>query len=273
MSVISNFHTHTVYSDGKDAPEDIVMEAIRLGCSEIGFSDHSYTDFDTSYCMPKEKAAEYKREIKRLKEKYKGRIKIYLGIEQDYYSAEPTDDYDYIIGSVHYVKKDGAYIPVDESAKKQIDAVNALYGGDFYAFIDDYYKTVSDVYQKTKCDIIGHFDLVTKFNQDGALFDTSDKRYKESSSAALEKLINTPALFEINTGAISRGYRKTSYPESVILDRIAKSKKPFILSSDSHKKETLLFELNSESARLTARNYPYIKSFSQIKQKPKLLSK
>lgn len=266
MNVISNFHTHTVYSDGKDTPEDIVLEALRLGCSEIGFSDHSYTDFDTSYCMSRENTAEYKREIRRLKEKYKGRIKIYLGIEQDYYSTEPTDGYDYIIGSIHYVKKDGVYIPVDESAKRQIDAVNTLYGGDFYAFVADYYKIVSDVYEKTKCDIIGHFDLITKFNEDGALFDTSDIRYRNSSSSALEKLLNTPALFEINTGAISRGYRKTPYPESVILDRIAKSKKPFVLSSDSHKKETLLFKLTSESTRLTAKNYPYIKNFCEIKE-------
>lgn len=266
MNVISNFHTHTVYSDGKDTPEDIILEAIRLGCSEIGFSDHSYTDFDTSYCISRKNTAEYKREIRRLKEKYKGKIKIYLGIEQDYYSTEPTDGYDYIIGSVHYVKKDGVYIPVDESAKRQIDAVNTLYGGDFYAFVADYYKIVADVYEKTKCDIIGHFDLITKFNEDGALFDTSDIRYKDSSSSALEKLLNTPALFEINTGAISRGYRKTPYPEDFILDRIAKSKKPFVLSSDSHKKETLLFKLTSESTRLTAKNYTYIKNFCEIKE-------
>ena len=46
MNVISNFHTHTVYSDGKDTPEDIILEALRLGCSAIGFSDDSYTAFD-----------------------------------------------------------------------------------------------------------------------------------------------------------------------------------------------------------------------------------
>ena len=268
---ISNFHNHTVYSDGKNTPEEMVLEAIRLGCDEIGFSDHSYTEFDTSYCMSRQYTVEYKCEIKRLKEKYKNKIKIYLGIEQDYYSSEPTDDYDYIIGSVHYVKKCGVYIPVDESAKKQIDAVNSLYGGDFYAFIDDYYKIVSDIYEKTKCNIIGHFDLITKFNEDGAFFNTSDIRYREASSKALEKLLMTPALFEINTGAISRGYRNTPYPEDYIIDRISKFSKPFILSSDSHKKETLLFGLDSESARLTAKNYPCIKSFYQIKQKPKPL--
>lgn len=266
MNNISNFHTHTVYSDGRDTPEDMVLEAIRLGCYEIGFSDHSYTEFDTSYCMSRQDTAEYKREIKRLKEKYKNEIKIYLGIEQDYYSSEPTDDYDYIIGSVHYVKKDGVYIPVDESAKRQIDAVNNLYGGDFYAFIDDYYKIVSDVYEKTRCDIIGHFDLITKFNEDGALFNTSDKRYTKASSSALEKLLNTPALFEINTGAISRGYRKTPYPDDFIIERIAKSKKPFVLSSDSHNKESLLFMLGDQSERLNAENYPYIKNFSEIRE-------
>ena len=38
----SNFHTHTCLCDGKDRPEDLVQEALRLGCPALGFSGHAY---------------------------------------------------------------------------------------------------------------------------------------------------------------------------------------------------------------------------------------
>ncbi len=127
--------------------------------------------------MTPEKTELYKRQVSSLKEKYKDKIKIRLGIELDYYSTDTTGDYDYVIGSVHYILKSGEYLVVDSSREKQINAVNHHYGGDFYAYIEDYYSLVADLYNKTKCDIIGHFDLVTKFNSDGDLFDTSHPRY------------------------------------------------------------------------------------------------
>ena len=44
----SSYHTHTTFCDGKDSPEELVLEAIRLGCPEIGFSGHAHTAFDES---------------------------------------------------------------------------------------------------------------------------------------------------------------------------------------------------------------------------------
>ena len=77
---------------------------------------------------------------------------------------------------------------------------------------------MGDVYNKTKFDIIGHFDLVTKFNADGSLFDTNDPRYISAWKNAADKLIATPAVFEVNTGGMARGYTKTPYPEKSIID-------------------------------------------------------
>ena len=103
----SNYHTHTHFCDGKHSPEEVVRAAISLGCPELGFSGHAYTDFDTGYCMSPESAEEYKAEIRRLQKKYADQIKILLGVEQDYFSNESTDDYDYVIGSTHYIYVDG----------------------------------------------------------------------------------------------------------------------------------------------------------------------
>ena len=111
----SNYHTHTCFCDGKNTPEEMVLEAIRLGCPELGFSGHSYTAFDPEPSMSPEETQAYISAVRQLQKKYAAQIKIRLGIEQDYYSETSTQGYDYVIGSVHFLKKDGMYLPVDHS--------------------------------------------------------------------------------------------------------------------------------------------------------------
>lgn len=237
----SNYHTHTYLCDGKDDPEALVEKAISLGCSEIGFSGHGYTDFDDSYCMSAENEKKYKETILSLKGKYKGKINILLGVEKDYYSSRAYDGYDYIIGGVHYIKAGGHYYDVDESKEQLLYTINKCFGGDPYAYCEAYYECVADLYKKTKCNIIAHFDLVTKFNEDGSIFDTENERYLRAVDRALDALCAHPVMFEINTGAISRGYRTAPYPEKSIIDKIKAKNKPLLLSSDCHSKENLIF--------------------------------
>ena len=238
--MLYNYHTHTTYCDGRDTPEEMVQKAIELGISELGFSGHSYTEFDKEYCMSPENTELYKKEITALKEKYRNKIKILLGIECDYLSNISFEGYDFIIGSVHYILKNGEYLYVDYSRDKQIEAVNRYYDGDFYAYIEDYYAVVADIYNKTKCDIIGHFDLITKYNGDGSLFDTSHPRYIAAWQKAADAVIKTPAVVEINTGAIARGYTKKPYPAEDIIAYFNGKGKKLIFSSDCHNKDNLL---------------------------------
>ena len=236
-----NYHTHSCFCDGKDTPEEMVLAAIRLGCKELGFSGHSYTPFDGSFCMTRENTLAYRETVRALQKKYADQIKIYLGIEQDYHSPESTEGYEYIIGSVHYVEKDGVYLSIDESKQTQIDMVNQYYNGDFYSFVEDYYALVADVYNKTKCHIIGHFDIITKFNRDGDLFDTNHPRYRAAAQKALKALLDAPAYLEVNTGAMSRGYTTVPYPEQDYLRQWLAAGKEIIFSSDCHSKDHLLF--------------------------------
>ena len=238
---MTNYHTHTCFCDGKNTPEEMVLEAIRLGCKALGFSGHSHTPFDDSFCMSKENTLAYIAAVRALQEKYGDKIKIYLGIEQDYHSPESTEGYDYVIGSVHYVEKDGMHLSVDESKESQIAIVKQYYGGDFYSFAEDYYELVADVYHKTKCHIIGHFDLIAKFNQDGDLFDPGHPRYRAAAQKALNALLDTPAVMEVNTGAMSRGYTTEPYPTREILRQWLAAGKEIIFSSDCHSKDHILY--------------------------------
>ena len=58
---------------------------------------------------------------------------------------------------------------------------------------------------------------------------------------AADRLLKTGKPFEINTGAISRGYRTEPYPAKDIRDYIRRNGGTLILSSDSHQKETIAY--------------------------------
>ena len=137
-----DLHTHTTFSDGRNSPEEMVLSAIGMGMSTLGISDHSYTSFDESYCIPRHRLEEYKACIRMLKEKYRDRIELRLGLEKDYYSDTVDDGCDYFIGSVHYMKIGEEYVPVDRLAKTLIDAAARYFGGDIYSLAEIYYSTV-----------------------------------------------------------------------------------------------------------------------------------
>ena len=241
--ILEDFHVHTNFCDGKDSPEDIIQEAIKRGMTRLGFSGHSFTAFDTEPCMSFDGTQRYLNEIHRLKAKYAGRIEILLGTEQDYYSDMPTGNYDYVIGSVHYVIADGEYISVDHTPEIFADLIHR-FNDDPYKVAEEYFSLAADVVRKTNADIIGHFDLITKFNEGNKFFDEDNPRYISACNDALDSLLETDKPFEINTGAISRGWRKSPYPSARILEYIASHGGSVILSSDSHRKDTLMYKFS-----------------------------
>ncbi len=235
----TNFHTHTSYCDGKNTAEEMVKSAIEKGFTHLGFSDHSYTPFDMQVCLSREKTKVYIEKINELKEKYKNEISIYLGLEMDYYSEEDLSCYDYVIASVHYVEKNGVYYPVDLSKKVFRDAINEAWNGDVYAFIESYYELEKNLINRFDFDIVGHIDLISKFNEMQETFDENNERYKEASLSAVDELLKHKKIFEVNTGAISRGYKTLPYPSETILRRIKDGNGKVIITADAHSVDAL----------------------------------
>lgn len=242
MRVRQNLHTHTTYCDGMNPPEGMIMSALVKEMTSIGFSGHAYTPFDESYCMTPQNTIRYRDEILTLREKYREKIAVYLGLEQDYYSAVPLIETDYLIGSVHYILKNGEYFPVDESEEITRKAVDRLYGGDIYSYLEDYYKTTADIYNKTGCDIVGHFNLPEKFNFDCKMFDRNNSRYTSAYENALEQLVKQDRIFEINSSGLGR-YMEP-YPNKEILQKLSSMGGKVTVSSDSHSLATINFQLN-----------------------------
>ena len=270
-----SYHVHSQFCDGRSTAEETVLSAIESGFDSIGFSSHGhlarstgddlslrsdgnilYTDPSKEkirlygfsikgdgelYGMKKENIEAYRKEILRLAEAYKDKINIYLGIEQDSFARleHIPAGARFVIGSVHYVEKDGAYISVDYSADILRRGVSDLFDGDFLAYAEAYYKEVEKVYDKTLCDIVGHIDLLTKFNERDPLIDENHPRYRNAALSAAESLARRGLIFEINTGAISRGLRTTPYPTEEILRVIGESGGKITYSSDCHRADTV----------------------------------
>ena len=230
---MTDFHIHTSYCDGNDTPREMVEEAINRGFSAIGFSGHSYVSFDDC-CMSLENTEHYRRDIATLKQEFDGRLEIFCGIEQDFYSPYPPLNFDYVIGSVHYIKKGDEYHPVDLSLQVLDKLLEEHYNNDFDSFAEDYFQLLTDVVSVTNADIIGHFDLLSKFSEQYPRPFTD--RYKTAALTALHELLKYDRPFEINVGAITRGYRTSPYPADFILKEIRSQGGRIIINGDCHNK-------------------------------------
>ncbi len=235
----ADWHVHTSYCDGKASPAEMAAAACRLGLDALGFSGHSHTFFDESWCMSKAGTEAYRREVSALKAEYAGQLEILCGVEQDLFSAESTGSWDYVIGSVHYLKLGDGYPPVDESPEILRAGADKYFGGDVYALAEAYFQTVARVPEIPGCTVIGHFDLVAKFNETARLFGEEQPRYIAAWQNAAEKLLASGLPFELNTGALARGYRSVPYPAPPMLRYLAERGARFLLSGDSHSPDAL----------------------------------
>jgi len=233
----SNLHTHSVFSDGKHTLEENVLSAIEKGMDALGFSDHSFTACDPSYCMKLKDYDAYLQEIERLKRVYKKNIRLYAGLELDAYSDFPAQKLDYWIASVHYLIIDGVCHPIDHSARQQIDCMEQGFGGDVLAMAAAYYDLLAEHVEKVKPNLVGHFDVITKFS----LMPEEDPCYQQIAGQTLERVIRSCPYIEMNTGAIARGVRQTPYPRPELLEIIRDYGAHVVLGSDCHHKDNLIF--------------------------------
>lgn len=232
----SDYHVHTIFCDGKDTPEQMIETALERDFSILGFSMHSPCVDYGDWVIPAEKAAEYCKEIARLKEKYAKKITVLCGIEQDSYCQESVEPYDYVVASVHGIKdQSGRRWEMDWNLP-HLKACIEAFGGDPYNMVERYFQEVGKLQGG---DIIGHFDLVTKYLDQEPLFDVGHPRYRDAAEEAIKKLIPSGMVFEINVGAISRGYCKEPYPKKEQLRSIFERGGEIILNGDCHNRQYL----------------------------------
>jgi len=166
--MISDVHVHTHYSHGGNEPRENVESAILKGVSILGFSEHSPRSekykYPVDYVVNLE---DYFDEICLLKKEYDGKIKILVGIEQDYFDEDrdlffesaSKFDFDFVIVSCHFLGTWG----FDHGAEKEKWA-----GFDKVALFEiyqQYFDTLESMLKTGFGNILAHPDLIKIFSK------------------------------------------------------------------------------------------------------------
>lgn len=236
-SIKSNCHTHTNLCDGKSTAREMIEGAIEKGFTTLGFSGHVPMNFPNEWAMTHENLDKYYEEVNSLKKEYADRIDILCGIELDSdFELKKDYDFDYILSSVHQIHTGDRIYAIDLITEELSECVNTEYGGDWSKMAEEYFGNLARFAVSAKTDVVGHYDLITKFNKNFCLFDENNPEYQKSALRWLDYIIdNRPDIvFEVNTGAMFRCGNETPYPASFILKRIGERGARVTVSSDAH---------------------------------------
>ena len=164
---LTNYHSHSLYCDGRAGMEDFVRFAISERFTSYGFSSHAPLPFSTFWTMEWDRMSDYLSEFQRLKEKYADRIELYIGLEIDYLDEESNPSMarfrelplDYRIGSVHMLTTDaGKIVDIDTPADKFREIIDEHFDGDIVRVVRQYYRSLTKMLESGGFNIVGHAD-------------------------------------------------------------------------------------------------------------------
>ena len=282
-----NLHTHSVYSDGKSLPREIVEEAMRQGLTTIGFSEHSPLPFDNNFSVKEADMPRYVAEIAQLKEEFKGKIDIYCGLEADYLTgiSEPfamtKEKYhlDYLIGGVHLVVNpalrpfEGPQGPqaqgpladeiwfIDGSKYEVYDeGLQKLFDGDIRRAVRRSFEQSNEMIENEQFDIIAHFDKIKMHNRD-RYFHEDEPWYRKLALETLDLIRQKGIVMEVNTRGIYKKRYNGFYPSPWLMEEACKMGIPAIISADAHHFSEITLEFEAAEEALKKAGYRSVVNF------------
>ena len=261
-----NLHTHSIYSDGKSQPREIVEEAVRQGLTTLGFSEHSPLPFDNNFSVKEADMPKYVAEIAQLKAEFKGKINIYCGLEADYLTgvSEPfavtKEKYhlDYLIGGVHLV---GQSANPDEiwfidGPKWEVydEGLQKFFDGDIRRAVRRFFEQSNEMIENEPFDIIAHFDKIKMHNRD-RYFHEDEPWYRKLALETLDLIREKGLIMEINTRGIYKKRYNGFYPSPWLMEEACKMGVPAIISADAHHFSEITLEFSAAEEALKKAGY------------------
>ena len=267
-----NLHTHSVYSDGKSQPREIVEEAVRQGLSTLGFSEHSPLPFDNNFSVKAADMPHYVAEITQLKEEYKDKIDLYCALEADYITgvSEPfavtKEKYhlDYLIGSVHLV---GQSANPDEiwfidGSKWEVydEGLQRFFDGDIRRAVRRFFEQSNEMIEHESFDIIAHFDKIKMHNRD-RYFHEDEPWYRRLAFETLDLIRQKGLVMEVNTRGIYKKRYNGFYPSPWLMEAACKMGIPAVISADAHHFSEITLEFAAAEEALKRAGYSCVVNF------------
>ena len=229
MKPITDYHMHTpLCGHAVGEPLEYAEQALKAGLEEIGFSDHAplVSHRDPKITMDLGELPLYYSMIETVQEECKGKLRIKMALEADFIpgfeakTKKILDDYpyDYVIGSVHFIKNWGFDNP-DERGQWNEQDVNQVY--------HDYFDLLRQSAQTKFFNIMGHVDLVKKFGNRA----TEDMTKEVQETAEVFKAYSVAV--EINTSGLRKPV-KEMYPSLPYLKIYCQAGVPLTFGSDAH---------------------------------------
>ncbi|MEQ1854750.1 MAG: histidinol-phosphatase HisJ family protein [Chthoniobacteraceae bacterium] len=227
LAAFADYHTHTpLCRHAEGWPVDYARVAVGLGLGELGFADHNPMpeQFD-DWRMLREELPRYFEAVAEARELFP-RLPIRLGLECDFIPGREKwieelaglADWDFLIGSVHYLPQGWEvdhprYVGRHEGHAEEIWR--------------DYWRLYGDCIRSGFFDFVAHPDLPKKFG----ITPAGDlRRFYEPAVAALAE---TGVAFEMNTAGLRRDCREI-YPARPFLELAFEAGVPMLINSDAH---------------------------------------
>jgi len=224
----ADYHIHTfLCKHAEGMPADYVAAARARGVPEMCFADHAPAPdgYDPGVRMSIEQFPEYVEMISALRGGTAPHV-LY-GIEADYYegcrafleSWLPEQDFDLVLGSVHYINDWGFDHPDNLAVWDSVDVTETW---------RKYFDLLGALADTRLFDIVGHLDLPKKFGhrtEEGAL--------TEIAAPVLDRVAAAGMAVELNTGGLRCPVGEI-YPSLLVLELCRERNIPIVFGSDAH---------------------------------------
>jgi len=265
----ANYHTHSLYCDGKSTLEEHVREAEKQGLLQLGFSSHSPVPFENSFAISEEKLPEYIQEIDQLQQKTD--VKLLKSLECDFIPGMTVDfaerqkvcGLDYIIGGVHLVRPlhgDGLWFIDGSKQETYDDGLRDLFDNNIKAAVTTFWEQTFEMLETQQMDIIAHFDKIKMHNRD-RFFTEDETWYKVLADKAIQLIKRHDVIIEVNTRGLYKKRCDHFYPSTELLMKARKADIPVLISSDAHKAEELMLYVPEAIAELQRCGYDHTARF------------